>query len=674
MQTRDQAGASTLDKLAGRLMESPNLLRDLDLTQYMDGKSRHNVRPATDYKLAVRDLIVGRAEGDTHATRLPFNHLRGKFEFRRNELTIWTGYKGHGKALCVDTPIPTPEGWKLMGDLVVGDTVFDENGNHCKIVAATGVMHDRPCYRIVFSDGTSVIADEGHQWLTSNYKARTSECNSRKNGRHSRDVLPHGTDQSGKRILPSVVTTGEIANTLRVHVGTKAAALNHAVTAALPIAMPEAELEIDPYVLGAWLGDGNSGNAAITIADDEMLEQFSSRIGKFDVTKRASKYLYGITGGMNAILKNMGLLNNKHIPIKYLRGAYEQRIELMRGMLDTDGHIDKNGRVEFCNTNKRLADGVYELAQTLGIVPTLITGNATLYGKNCGLKYRVFFTTSLPVFAMPRKAAKLKPDVSVRNKRRFIVSCEQIDSVPVRCIQVDSQSHLFLASKAFIPTHNSLLISQVFNEAIRHGKRIFIFSPEFRPERVLERMLYQHAETTQPTREDLEEFMRYVTERVWLYDTQGSLSAKEVIALCRYVAETITVDHILIDSLMKCGMAPDDYAGQKQFVDQVQVVAHSYPLHLHLVAHAKKANDDSKPARLHDVKGASEIADMAENVLSVWRNKEKEKTPEKRGDEPDASLTVEAQRNGDGWIGNCNLMFNRESMNFYQLGDEYVRW
>ena len=101
MQTRDQAGASTLDKLAGRLMESPNLLRDLDLTQYMDGNVRHNVRPATDYKLAVRDLIVGRAEGDTHATRLPFNHLRGKFEFRRNELTIWTGYKGHGKSLLI---------------------------------------------------------------------------------------------------------------------------------------------------------------------------------------------------------------------------------------------------------------------------------------------------------------------------------------------------------------------------------------------------------------------------------------------------------------------------------------------------------------------------------------------------------------------------------------------
>jgi twinkle protein len=121
-------------------------------------------------------------------------------------------------------------------------------------------------------------------------------------------------------------------------------------------------------------------------------------------------------------------------------------------------------------------------------------------------------------------------------------------------------------------------------------------------------------------------------------------------------------------------MPPDDYSAQKMFVDHIQTVAHANPLHIHLVAHARKGNDDSKPPRLHDIKGASEIADMAENVLAVWRNKEKEKNPEKKSDEPDASLTVEAQRNGDGWIGNCNLMFNRDAMSFYQIGDEYVRF
>jgi len=216
----------------------------------------------------------------------------------------------------------------------------------------------------------------------------------------------------------------------------------------------------------------------------------------------------------------------------------------------------------------------------------------------------------------------------------------------------------------------SLMISQVLMTAIRRDKRVFILSPEFRPESVLERMLYQFSATTSPASEHFSAFMEILLDRMWLYDAQASLKPNDVVALCRYAADKLEVDHILIDSLMKCGMGPDDYAGQKSFVDSVQSVAHANPLHIHLVAHARKSNDDSKPARLHDIKGASEIADMAENVLSVWRNKEKEKAPEKKHDEPDASLTVEAQRNGDGWIGTVNLMHDPDTMLFFEPGNQ----
>lgn len=216
----------------------------------------------------------------------------------------------------------------------------------------------------------------------------------------------------------------------------------------------------------------------------------------------------------------------------------------------------------------------------------------------------------------------------------------------------------------------SLVLSQVFMAALKRGKKAFILSPEFRPETFLERMLYQHCRTTEPTAEHLNEFFEFLLDRMWLYDAQASLKPDDVVALCRYVADKIQPDHIMIDSLMKCGIGPDDYAKQKQFVDSVQSVAHANPLHIHLVAHARKANDDSKPARLHDIKGASEIADMAENVISVWRNKEKEKNPGQKHDEPDASLTVEAQRNGDGWIGTVNLLHDPETQLFFEPGNQ----
>lgn len=225
----------------------------------------------------------------------------------------------------------------------------------------------------------------------------------------------------------------------------------------------------------------------------------------------------------------------------------------------------------------------------------------------------------------------------------------------------------------------SLILSQALLAAIQRGKRVFILSPEFRPESVLERMLYQYSATTRPAVEHIDAYMDFLLERMWLYDAQASLKPNDAVALCRYAADKLGVDHILIDSLMKCGMGPDDYAGQKQFVDRIQSVAHTNPLHIHLVAHARKTNDDSKPPRLHDIKGASEIADMAENVLVVWRNKEKEKHPSQKRDEPDASLTVEAQRNADGWIGSVNLLHDPETMLFYEPGhqpeaSQYVRF
>ena len=643
---------------------------NIDLSQFTEPDNVHQVRSADRFKKRTLDVL--NHKGGAVGVPMPWAKTRDLIELRPGELSIWSGFKGHGKALDVNTQIPTPSGWKTMGDLAVGDVVFDENGKQCNIVAATEVMHNRPCYRMEFSDGTVVIADEMHQWLTSSYAARISEYHAKRNGRTGREVVSHGTDQSSKRIRSSVVTTGEIAKTLRVYESGTANALNHAVKAAGAISMPHADQPIDPYLLGAWLGDGHSNGAVITIADDEMLFQLTARIGNFEITKHASMYGYGITGGMQKALRKMGLLKNKHIPAEYLRGSYEQRLELMRGLLDTDGHIDKTGRVEFCNTNKRMAYSVLELARTLGIVATIITGRATLNGKDCGEKYRVCFTTSLSVFGMQRKAARIKPVVSIRNARRFIVSCEQIESVPVRCIQVDSASHLYLATGAFIPTHNSQMLSQVMLHCMRLNSRVLIISPEFKPEEVLARKCRQESGSSRPPESFVNDWFDYASKRLWLFDHQGALKADNVVALCRYAVATFGINHIVIDSLMKCGIGvgSDDYSKQKHFVDKLQSVAHQTGPHIHLVAHARKGSSDDSPPGLHDVKGTSEIGDMAENVFTVWRNKPKHKSmsagDQSKSHEPDAILTCESQRNGSGWNGALQFWFDPQSGQFLE--------
>ena len=216
----------------------------------------------------------------------------------------------------------------------------------------------------------------------------------------------------------------------------------------------------------------------------------------------------------------------------------------------------------------------------------------------------------------------------------------------------------------------SLVISQIFEKFISDGKKCFIISPEFPPHRVLYRMLIQslgiHNITSASEKFNTDnafDWMIAIEPRLWLYNQQSSLKPADVVALCRYAVEVHGVQHILIDSLMKCGIAPDDYASQKKLVDMVQQIAHRNKVHIHLVAHARKSNDDSKMGGLHDVKGSSEICDMAENVIFVWRNKPKE-LGGGHIDEPDCIVKVEAQRNGDGWIGTVPLWFDKSTFTF----------
>ncbi len=211
----------------------------------------------------------------------------------------------------------------------------------------------------------------------------------------------------------------------------------------------------------------------------------------------------------------------------------------------------------------------------------------------------------------------------------------------------------------------SIIISQVLERFIHNGQKVFIISPEFPAVRVLHRMLIQSLGVHNSTANMAIQWLDAVDGNLWIYDQQGSLKHHEIPALCRYAVERLGIDHILIDSLMKCGMAPDDYAAQKRLVDSVQQVAHKSQVHIHLVAHGRKGGSDEKIGGLHDVKGSSEIADLAENVIIVWRNKDKEQGGGKI-EEPDCIVKIEAQRNGDGWIGKIPLYFRKASFTFHE--------
>ena len=351
-----------------------------------------------------------------------------------------------GKALALDTPVPTPGGWRTMGDLEPGDAVFDETGAPTAVVAVTPPIIGRPCREVIFSDGARVVADASHHWVT-------IDKNGRRYGRARADIR----------------TTDEIFRTLRVR-----GEMNHHVPLAGPVQYPtRLDLPIEPYTLGAWLGDGTTTAAAITSIDDEILEQISGEgypvrrlsyaphlysIGATGRTRDAVTGRYERNGTLSSRLRDLGMREGKYVPRAYIESSVSQRMALLQGLMDTDGYVDDvAGRCEFTSIKEGLADAVVELTASLGFRPIKSVGRAMLNGVDHGPKYRIKFTPDRPVFRLSRKLARQKSADARFHRFRAIDVVREVASVPVRCIQVASSRGIFLVSRSFIPTHNSSL-------------------------------------------------------------------------------------------------------------------------------------------------------------------------------------------------------------------------
>lgn len=365
---------------------------------------------------------------------------------------------GAGKALALDTPIPTPSGWTTMGELHPGDLVLDRDGAPCAVKFATPVQYGRLCYLVQFDDGSTIVADADHLWVTSDRAARRAlnrRCSAR----------------------PQVRTTAEIAASARVG---KRRVTNHSIGTCGVLRLGTRYLPVPPYTLGYWLGNGCNYNASVSLHDDdlEVLELIaadgfqskeipSSRksstasytIGGTSPRRNSKSGQYESGGGLFADLRRLGLLCNKHIPRAYLRASASQRRALLAGLMDSDGHAAPRGNtVEFCSTRWELASGVHELACSLGMKASIAHGRAKLNGRDMGVKWRVTWSTRECVFQLSRKAAMVRPGAAQKTRctTRYIIAVDEVPSVPVKCIQVDSPSHTYLAGRSMIPTHNTL--------------------------------------------------------------------------------------------------------------------------------------------------------------------------------------------------------------------------
>jgi hypothetical protein len=384
-----------------------------------------------------------------------------------------------GQPLALETAVPTPTGWTTVGELTVGDTVLDANGQPQRVARQTQVMNGLDCYAVTFSDGERIVCSSSHLWTL---ERRT------------------GKGTAFERVT---VTTEQLAGDyIRGGAQGGATGLRYRVAAGVEWQLPEANLPIDPYLLGMWLGDGSKADSSIAFdyrlraeyeallkpllgAHEEMVfSTGAGNTGTVRIRRRRGLCAYGHEYGTDMIygacgpcrrivnsgrgrrpggtptwtlwerLHDAGLLHNKHVPAAYLRASADQRHSLLQGLMDSDGcFVRANNAVKatFTNTDRRLIDGIEELLTTLGYK----------WAERWDARvraWRIEFVAcaSKAPARLAYKVARLDIlGANARSRRRHVAKVEKVQSVPVKCIGIDTEDHLFLVGRRAVPTHNT---------------------------------------------------------------------------------------------------------------------------------------------------------------------------------------------------------------------------
>ncbi|MFE6234075.1 replicative DNA helicase [Cellulosimicrobium sp. NPDC057862] len=532
-----------------------------------------------------------------------------------------------GKALALDTPLPTPSGWTTMGDVAVGDLLVSADGTPTRVVAATGVMVDRPCYEVELDDGTVIVADAQHQWVTSTRAQR-------------RAVRARETPES------SVRTTEELATTLRTATAERRA--NHSIATTAPLDLPEADLPIHPYALGVWLGDGSSRRAELTSADPEI----AMRIEGLGYVARPD------TDDLLAL----GVPGTDRIPAAYLRASAAQRRDLLAGLLDTDGTVMPQGSVQISLTNERLARETRELVLSLGYRTGWSTKTVKGRTEASSTAYTITFTTEDDVFWLERKRLvhkeRRRPGTA-RLTSRFVVDVRRVESVPVRCVEVDHPSHLYLAGRSMVPTHNSVLgINVATHAAVHHQMSSVIFSLEMSRNEITMRLLAAEARVPltrmrsgkmdEQDWQKLASTMGKVAEAPLFIDDSPNMSLMEIRAKCRRLKQRHDLKLVVIDylQLMSSGKRVESRQQEvSEFSRALKLLAKELEVPVIAISQLNRGPEqrgDKKP-QMSDLRESGSIEQDADVVILLHREDAYEKESPRAGE---ADLIVAKHRNG----------------------------
>ena len=559
-------------------------------------------------------------------------HLHGLY---RGKVVVFKGPEGIGKQLANTTPIPTPTGWTTMGNLVKGDIILGADGKPTKIIEITNdQMVD--CYEVSFEDGTFVIAGGPHKW-------KVYDDDGQEHIKTTEEIYTNERDTGYRVPLPS--------------------AMNFTYK----------KLLIDPYILGYWLGDGHSYSRNIYVGDQDKAAFEKNTEGFIEsCVEKNGNYIYKPVYP-HSYFKKLGLIGDKHIPISYLRSSINQRMELLSGLMDSDGGVHEDGTCEFYTSNKKLKDSVLELIRSLGYKCKEYQKISSLKGVKKKIAYTLRFKTNngYEVFRYNRKARLVKISQYTDLETKGILNITPVRTVPSRCLEVDNKDHLFICDYGWTVTHNSEIIKMTEHHLLKNFPNIKVgaIHVEEADATVIKAIAtyedkYPYVSPDVKVNDDqiMKAFRSAVKdneERFYLYTSYDINDEKTFLDRVRFLVAGIGCDILLFDHITWFGTGLEtDNETQKldRLTNKLKEMAEELGFCIVMISHV---NDDGKASKSRNV---TKVADV---VINMFRDKESLSEYERMK----LHFSSEKSRIG-GYTGPLGYaVFDRETMT---LGDPEV--
>lgn len=414
----------------------------------------------------------------------------------KTELAVVVAPFGIGKAQPLTSKILTPNGWVTMGEINIGDEVISRDGKATKVI---GVYPQglRPTYKVTFNDGTETLCDEEHLWAVNTINQRNRST--RKNGKNVNLAADNSfVTMSTKDMIGKVKVWGG-----RRH--------NYKVPIVQPVNFNVKKLDIDPYLLGVMLGDGcmtEKNQPHFVTKDVDIINEISNIYPNITISNQFRDVEVEKDGelllerrslikvsllGFKPILKRLGLYGtnskSKFIPEDYLYTSIEDRVNLLQGLMDTDGYV--NGySLEYTTVSERLANNVRELILSLGGRAIISNKIGSINGVRHSKVYRLIISFPdngiIPV-RLKRKRVNFSPRTKYSDNK-FITDISYYGEEECQCIMVNNPEHLYVTDD-YIVTHNTTLATKLANSAFNNGYNVLQIFFEDQP-KVIKRKHY----------------------------------------------------------------------------------------------------------------------------------------------------------------------------------------